>query len=646
MKTEVDHVGWDNAQTYAVITTNEYGIANTPFLPYGQYLVKETVTPKDYITAPDFLISVSDDYTEYEDIEQVKRVNVNNRPFTSQLKLVKADMDSSETVTLNSASFKIKDSNGNYVTQKVGGKKYDTFTTNSKNQITVLFGNKGEVTLPLQLDAGTYTIEEVKIPEGFLELEEPLTFTITNQYDYDTDQDDDPIVEVVVKNEQPKGKIELTKTDKETKEPLKDVEYELTAKEDIINAIDGSILFKKGTVVCKGVTDENGLYIIDDLFMGHYELRETLTNEGYVLSTKVHDIVLNQKDTTTKLYTVEVEATNIAPKGEINLVKSDKDTEELLSGVIYQLTAAEDIYSFDGRNTLIYKAGDTVSKGDNGFYMTNELGEIRISNLPLGKYKIKEIEALEGYVTDKKEYTTDLSYDGSEKIIYTHTLNLTNSKTSIEISKKDITTNLELPGAQLTLYDKDDNIIETWTSTNEPHMIQGLTVGEKYKLHEDLAPLGFVRASDIEFTVEDNDEIQKVEMIDDVTKVEISKQDITSSKELIGAKLQIIDSNNNVIYEWISSDKPELFTKIPTGEYILKEISAPNGYEVAEDIHFTVQETSEIQKVVMKDKQTPKNTTPITGDNTMIGLWLLSIGVAVCILGYIKNKKKKNIDDK
>ena len=85
---EVNHVGWDNATTYAVITTDSNGKANTPYLPYGKYIVKETKTPKDYITAPDFTISVTDDYSEYKDVEQVKRVNVNNRPFHHNLKLL------------------------------------------------------------------------------------------------------------------------------------------------------------------------------------------------------------------------------------------------------------------------------------------------------------------------------------------------------------------------------------------------------------------------------------------------------------------------------------------------------------------------------------------------------------------------------
>lgn len=462
LKSEVDHVGWDSATTYAQITTDKNGIANTPYLPYGQYLVKETVTPKDYITAPDFLISVTDDYTEYKDIEQVKRVNVNNRPFTSQVKLIKVDKDSGETVTLNSASFKIKDRNEKYVTQKIGGKKYDTFTTNSKNQMTVLFGNKGEVTLPLALDAGNYTIEEIETPDGFLALETPVQFTITNQYDYDVDEDKEPIITVKVKNEQPKGKIILKKTDKVTADPLENVEYELTAKEDIISAIDGSVLFNKGNIVSKGITNAKGQIVIDDLFMGHYELKETLTNEGYVLSEEVHDIVFEQTDLTTKEYSINIDVTNIAPSGEIHLVKTDKDSEELLSGVIYQLTAQEDIYSLDGRNTLIYKAGDTVSKdiSEDGYYMTNELGEINIGGLPLGKYQLKEITPLEGYYTDKTEYDIDLSYDHSDKVIYTKTLNVTNTKSTVEISKVDATSSKELAGAHLSLYDKDNNLIE------------------------------------------------------------------------------------------------------------------------------------------------------------------------------------------
>lgn len=641
LKSEVNHVGWDNAKTYAKVTTDENGYASTEYMPYGEYLVKETFTPENYITAPDFTISITDDYTEYKDVEQIKTVNINNRPFTAQLKLVKVDKDTGERVTLNSASFKIKDSKGNYVTQKIAAQKYDTFTTNSKNQVTVLFGHKGEVTLPLALDAGTYTIEEIKIPDGFLKLEKPIKFTITNQYNYDLDEDEEPILTVEIENEQPKGKIILTKTDKETNKAMENVEYVLTAKETIYSAVDGTVLFEKGNIVAKGKTDINGQIIIDELFMGQYELRETLTNVGYVLSEEVHDIEFKAEDTSTKQYTIEINETNIAPTAEIHLVKSDKDTGELLSGVIYQLTAKEDIYSLDGRHQLLYKAGDTVSTdiSQNGQYMTNELGEIHIAKLPLGKYALKEIKALDGYATDKQVYEIDLTYDGSEKTIYTKQFDLTNTKTAIEISKTDISTSKELVGAKLTLLDENNEMIETWTSTEQSHIITGLQVGRKYILHEDLVPLGYVKANDITFTVEDTDKVQKIEMIDEIIKVEISKQDITNGKELEGAKLQIINSDNKVVHEWVTGNQPHIFEKLPAGEYILREITAPSGYEIAEDISFTVNETSEIQKVIMKDQ--PIKVTVITGDSThlmlYIGLFILAGAYFITLL-----KKKKH----
>ncbi len=647
LKSEVDHVGWDNATTYAIITTDENGRATTPYLPHGEYLVKETKTPKDYITAPDFTISVTDDYTEYEDIEQIKIININNRPFTSQLKLVKIDEETGKTVTLNGASFKIKDSKGNYVVQKVAGQKIDTFTTNSKNQITVPFGELGEVTLPLELDAGAYTIEEIKVPEGFLDLKEPITFTITNQYDYDVDDDKAPILTVKVANAQPKGKIIINKTDKETGKAMADVEYLLTAKNDIVSAIDGSILFKKGEAVAKGKTDVNGQIIIDDLFMGEYRLKETLTNEGYVLDETVHDIIFKAEDTTTKEYTHEINVTNIAPYGQIDLFKTDKDTKEPLGGITFELTAKEDIYSLDGRNTLLYKAGDKVSVdiSENGLYVTNELGEIHIGNLPLGKYELKEVQTLEGYVPNDTVYDINLSYDHSDKIIYTKEINIENEKTTTEISKVSATDEKELPGAQLSLFDKEGNLVETWISGNEPHIIRGLLVNEEYTLHEDLAPIGYATASDVTFTVNADGTPTKVTMKDEITKVDISKVDVTNEKEIEGAKLTLTDKETGeVIEQWTSEKEPHRIEGLEVGKiYILHEDLAPVGYEVASDVEFTIADTGEVQKVVMKDQ--PKATVVKTGDDSQTGLYLAVMAMAgIATLVILRKSKKKDGD--
>lgn len=647
LKSEVNHVGWDNATTYAIITTDENGRATTPYLPHGEYMVKETKTPKDYITAPDFTISVTEDYTEYEDIEQIKIININNRPFTSQVKLIKVDEETGKTVTLNGASFKIKDSEGNYVVQKVAGQKIYTFTTNSKNQVTVPFGELGEVTLPLELDAGTYTIEEVKTPEGFLALEEPISFTITNQYDYDVDDDKAPILIVKVANAQPKGKIIINKTDKETGKAMTDIEYLLTAKNDIVSAIDGSILFKKGEAVAKGKTDVNGQIIIDDLFMGEYELRETLTNEGYVLDETVHDIIFKAEDATTKEYTHEINVTNIAPHGQIDLLKTDKDTGEVLGGITFELTAKEDIYSLDGRNTLLYKAGDKVSVdiSENGLYVTNELGEIHIGNLPLGKYELREIQTLDGYVSNDTVYDIDLSYEHSDKTIYTKEINVINEKTTTEISKVSATDEKELPGAQLSLFDKEGNLVETWISENEPHIIKGLLVNEEYTLHEDLAPIGYATASDVTFTVNADGTPTKVTMKDEITKVDVSKVDATNEKEIEGAKLTLTDKETGQIIEtWISKKEPHRIEGLEVGKtYILHEDLAPAGYEIANDVEFTIADTGEVQKVIMKDQ--PKTTVVKTGDNSQTGLYLVVMTMAGIAVLVISRKSKKKDGD-
>lgn len=648
LKSEVNHVGWDNATTYAVITTDENGKASTSYLPYGEYLVKETKTPKDYMTAPDFTVSVTDDYSEYEDVEQIKRININNRPFTSQVKLIKIDKETGKTVTFHSASFKIKDSKGNDVVQKVSGVKIDTFTTNSKNQIVSLFGEKGEVTLPLELDAGTYYVDEIKVPDGFLELEEPVSFTITNQYDYDKDEDETPIVTVKIKNDQPHGKLVIKKTDKVTADPLENVEYELIAKEDIINMIDGSIIYKKGHVVSTGKTDAQGLLTINDLPLGKYELKETLTNEGYVLAEEVHDILFEQKDTTTKEYVINVNMENIKPHGEIHLEKTDADTQELLSGITFQLTAKEDIYSLDGRHTLLYKAGDTVSKdiSENGLYVTNELGQINIGDLPLGHYELKEIQALKGYVSNDKIYDIDLSYDQSDKVVYTQDLNIENKKTITEISKVDATNEKELPGAHLSIKDKDGNIIEEWVSENVPHVIRGLLVNEKYTLHEDLSPIGYATASDVTFTVNSDGTVTKVIMKDEITKVDISKVDATTGKEIEGAKLTLTDKETGKVIEtWTSKKESHRIVGLEVGKtYILHEDLAPTEYEVASDVEFTISDTGDVQKVTMKDE--PKRVIIKTGDNTQVGLYVVMIAVAgIGMIAALKSKKKKECEN-
>lgn len=194
-------------------------------------------------------------------------------------------------------------------------------------------------------------------------------------------------------------------------------------------------------------------------------------------------------------------------------------------------------------------------------------------------------------------------------------------------------------------------MVDEWTSTEEAHVIKELVVGKKYTLTETKPADGFVTAESIEFTIENTADVQKVEMKDDVTKVEISKQDI-SGKELPGAKLSIIDANGKVVESWTSTEEAHYIEMLPVGKYTLREESAPEGFQIAEEVEFEVLDTGKVQHVVMVDEVVPetphtteKTDAPKTGDETNLALWLFMLGLGVCGISAavaVRVRRKKN----
>ena len=679
LKTEVDNVGWDNAKTYAVITTNENGRAITDYLPYGKYLVRETKTPKDYMTAPDFTVSVTKDSSEYNELEQVKLVSVNNKPFASYVKLVKVDEDTGKKVTLNSASFKIKDAQGNYVVQKVSGTKVDTFTTNSDNEIIPVV-EKGTVTLPLMLNAGTYTIEELKTPKGFLDLEKPVEFVISSTYDYDVDQDADPIVEVKIKNRQPKGEIKLNKTvmDLDTDTDLVDrsdlskIQFVLKAKEDIYSSIDGSLMFEKdsvittensGAIVNTGSEVGNGIYALS--LDGHlnisnlpmstkgasYYLQEVKTLDGCVLDTAQYDAVFKQSDFTTKNYIKSFDVENKTTDFEFNKtdVTGDKEVEGAQltitdedGNVVDQWTSDGKVHSIEGLVVgKTYTLSETVTAKD----------YVKATDI---KFTVKNSSELEKVTMKDKQVFVSKTTVGGE----------------------------EVTGAHMQIIDEDGNIIDEWYSEGKSHIANGLEEGKTYTLHEDLSPLGFNLANDFTFEVTKEKENQTVEMVDTVT--EVNKTDV-DGKAVKEATLSIVsEKTKNIVDQWVTGkhildidkdiksqleengkaegtymdeeDSMVMFSiakskdrddytfmqvkdgittysnidldgnetthrvqGLVTGEkYILRETKTPEEYVQAKEIEFTAGE-DEDQTLVMQDKQVSFTKTDVTGEKEVEG---------------------------
>ena len=346
--------------------------------------------------------------------------------------------------------------------------------------------------------------------------------------------------------------------------------------------------------------------------MGSYYMKETIAGDHFVLNPEQKEFTLTAEDDTQAVVYEGVAYKNERQKISISVEKKDAVTEEKLEGVIFGLYAKEDILSQQGE-VLVEK--DTLLEKK----ATDEKGQLTFdSDLYHGKYYVKEEVRKPGYLPNEEIWEIDASYIDQNLAEIKLTKEVENQPTKSQFTKTDATTGEELEGAKLQIIDQDGNIVEEWISTKEPHVVYGLPEGT-YTLHEELPPYaeGYVSAEDMEFEVKEDGSVTKVEMKDTYSKVEISKTDLTTGKELEGAKLQILNKEGEVLEEWVTDGKPHLVEKLPVGEeLILREITAPEGYEIAEDVKFTLEDTMEVQKVEMKDARTPETPgVPQTGDD-------------------------------
>lgn len=162
------------------------------------------------------------------------------------------------------------------------------------------------------------------------------------------------------------------------------------------------------------------------------------------------------------------------------------------------------------------------------------------SDLPHGKYYVKEEVRKAGYLPNEEVWNVDATYENQNLAKIELNKEVENQPTETRITKTDATTGNELEGAKLQVIDKDGNVVEEWVSSKEEHVIYGLPEGS-YTLHEELAPYedGYVSASDVMFEVKEDGSVTKVEMKDEYSKVEISKTDLTTGKELEGQSFRL-----------------------------------------------------------------------------------------------------------
>ena len=566
------------------ITSNEKGkAAFTLDLPLGRYYVKELQAPAGYVSSDEIL--EFDATYQGQDVKTIKLKSVKkNRPTT--VEVTKADITTG--TELDGASMSVLDKDGNVI---------DSWTS---------VKDSPHVIKRLQVGK-TYILREELAPYGYLRATD-VEFTISDTAEVQKVkmEDEVPVARLLVNKkgefldsvsllDNAKGMIEhlfnyVTGN-------LTDVTFNVYAAE-AIRAADGvsADYYAADELVGSITTDGNGIAQMDNLPLGRYYIVEKETAHGYVLDNEPRYVDLTYRDQDTPLVTYSADWQNARQRVQVEVLKKEKDSDKVLSGAIFGLYAADDIVSSKGKVLL---AKDTLIE----LKTTDEDGKIRfVADLPVdSRYYIKELAAPDGYVTDQEPQEFTFEYQGSGTSVAEYAFTFEDEQTTVELSKADLTDKKELPGASLKVTDEDGNTVDEWVSKEEAHIIKGLIVGKKYKMTETKPADGYVTAESIEFTVENTKEVQKHQMLDDVTKVEISKKDITDSSEVPGAKLIILDKDGKKVESWTSTDKPHMVKKLPVGKYTLREEQAPDGYLIAEDVKFTVKDTGKIQKVKMKD---------------------------------------------
>ena len=566
------------------MTSDNDGLAVcTLDLPLGQYYVKELKAPAGFVSS-DEVLNLDASY-QGQDVKTVKLKTVKkNQPTT--VEITKSDVTTG--VELDGAKLTVLDKEGNVVDQ----------WTSVKDQPHVI----------KRLTVGEeYTLREEMAPYGYLKATD-VKFTL---------EDTAEIQKVEMKDEVPTGlliinkngefldKVTLLDHVKGTVEhlfeyvtgSLSNVTFDVFAAEDI-KAADGvsEDYFKADEKVGTITTDSNGIAQMEDLPAGKYYVKEVKTAHGYVLDGEPRYVDLSYRDQDTPVITYDEKWQNARQKVKVTVVKKEKDTDRVLAGGVFGLYTSEDIKNAKGE--VLLEKDSLIEQR-----VTDEKGQITFTaDLPVdGKYYVKEIFAPDGFVTTEEVQEFTFEYAGEDQAEVSYDFTFENQPTTVELSKTDLTTGKELPGAHLKVTDSDGNTVDEWTSTEESHVIKELVVGKEYTMTETKPADGYVTAESITFTVENTAEVQKHEMKDDVTKVEISKTDITGETEIPGAKLTILDKDDQVVESWTSTEEAHYIEKLPIGKYTLREEQAPKGYLLTADVTFEVKDTGEIQKVAMKD---------------------------------------------
>ena len=596
------------------LITDKKGYALSPELPYGLYVVEESTVPENLKAIDPFLVKVDEDSRE----PMVWRV-FDDRPFEFLLKIVKKDAQTGNPVLKAGASYKIFDmEKEEYVEQTVFYPKKETISVFKTNE-------EGYLVTPEELKCSTYRIEEVKAPEGFVRQGYEMSL-----YEGETVISPLEVTGKGIYKENSKEGIVITVSSDTAHQIDPDTGAVIVEVEQPNDEQVGSLTLTK--------TGEQSVEVKGD----------SLLAKAKRLAGKIKDAVIGEDTDTGVFHDFVYE-------------------ESAVEGATFELYAKDTIYSPDGAkdeqgNPVIrYEKDDLVAT-----LVTDTEGKAVVNNLPLGSYYLKETVAGDHFVLnpEQKEFTLTAK-DDTQAVVYEGVAYKNErQKISISVEKKDAVTEEKLEGVIFGLYaredilsqqgevlvEKDTLLEKKATDENGQLTFDSDLYHGKYYVKEEVRKPGYLPNEEIweidaSYTDQNLAEIQLTKEVENQpTESQFTKTDATTGEELEGAKLQILNKDGEILEEWVTDGKPHLVEKLPVGEELtLREITAPEGYEIAEDVKFTLEDTMEIQKVEMKDARTPETPgVPQTGDNhwkPVLLFVLLGVSVAGLMVTIIYKKK-------
>ncbi|PEP77399.1 adhesin [Bacillus wiedmannii] len=548
------------------VTTDKDGKANVSDLPVGKYELVEVESLPGYKK-----LEKPVSFEIKKGMTKSLTFTVENEMVdTGNVEITKIDKDSK--APLEGVVFEVRDSKGKVVTK---------VTTDKDGKANVS-----------DLSIGKYELVEVETPAGYKPLEKPISFEI--------EKGRVTALQLTVENELvDTGNVEITKVDKENKDALADVVFEIQDE--------------AGQVVAKITTDKEGHAQVTNLSVGTYKLVEVNAPKGY--KQLVDPITFQIEKGMTKSLALTVE-NEMLDKGNVEITKVDKEGQKALASVVFEVQD---------------EAGKVVTE-----VTTDKDGKAKVSDLSVGKYKLVEKAGLPGY----KKLTEPVSFEikkGMTKVLSLKVENELVDKGSVEITKVDKESGAVLAGVTFEVQDEKDKVVTKVTTDKDGKAtISDLSVG-KYKLVEVESLPGYKKlAKPVSFEIKKGmTEVLALKVENeklDKGSVEITKVDKDSQKVLEGVVFEVQDEQGKVVTE-VKTDKEgkAKISDLSVGKYKLVEKESLPGYKkLTEPVSFEITKgMTKVLSIKVENEQLDKGSVEITKVDKESGAVLAGVAFEV-----------------